>query len=179
MTGSPATTGRILVVGIGSPDRGDDAWGPVVAGAAAREVAGRDGRAGHIGVLVHEDPTDLVQAWGDADLAIVLDAVLGDAEPGTLVVTEMGADSAGLPTSSFAAAAVGGTHAFGLASAVELSRALGRLPRRVVLVGVQPGGFDHAAPMSAPVAAAIAPALETVDAIIGSALSGGPGDVPR
>jgi hydrogenase maturation protease len=172
MTDATVLTRRVLVVGIGGPDRGDDAWGPRVAEAVAqtmnREIGEQDDR---VRVVVHEDPTDLVQDWGDVDLAVVLDAVLADAEPGALVVTEMGADAVGLPSSSFAAAAVGGTHAFGLASAVELSRALGRLPRRVVLVGVQAATLDHGVPMTPAVSAAMAPALETVRGLVSTILT--------
>jgi len=169
MSTAPATVGQVIVVGIGSPDRGDDAWGPEVAGAVAPLFGGDE----RVRVLVHEDPTDLVQDWDAADVAVVLDAVLVDADPGTLVVTEMGADADGLPSSSFAAAALGGTHAFGLAAAVELSRALARLPRRVVLVGVQPAGTDHGAPLSDAVAAAVAPAAELVGSLVASALREG------
>ena len=46
--------------------------------------------------------------------------------------------------------------AHGLAAVVELGRALGRLPRRRVVVGIESGRFDHGDPMSDAVAALIA-----------------------
>jgi hydrogenase maturation protease len=47
------------------------------------------------------------------------------------------------------------THAFGVGDAVELARALGRLPRRVVVYGVEGAGFESGAPLSPAVAAAV------------------------
>ena len=61
----------------------------------------------------------------------------------------------------------GGTHAFGLAEAVELARALRRLPQRLVLVGVEAVGFDYGAPLSPEVAAAVHGAVDTVAGIVG------------
>ncbi len=167
MSNAPTVVGQVLVVGIGSPDRGDDAWGPQVAGqVAALGLTGVD-------VLVHEDPTDLVQDWHAADLAVVVDAVAADVAPGTLLVRELGTDQDGLPPSSFADTASRGTHAFGLAAAVELSRALGRLPRRVVLVGVQAGTLEHGAPMTPAVALAMEPAVTRVRALVERTARGG------
>jgi len=159
---APPTLGLVLVVGIGSPDRGDDAWGPRVAQAVAE--LGLTG----VQVMLHEDPTDLVQAWDTADLAVVVDAVDAGLDPGGLVVREMGADADGLPSATFARVAVGGTHAFGLAAAIELSRALGRLPRRVVLVGTQVASVAHGMPMAPEVSAAVGPAVDRVRHIVTS-----------
>ena len=155
-----AVAGRPLVVGLGSPDRGDDAVGPVVGRAlAAHHLPGVD-------VVAHEDPTDLVELWSGRELVVVVDAVRSGSEPGTLVVVETGAGGERLPESAWGRTGRGGTHAFGLASAVELARALRRLPRRVVLVGVEARSFDHGAPLSAPVAAAVPAALEAVLAMV-------------
>jgi hydrogenase maturation protease len=148
--------GRPLVVGLGSPDRGDDAVGLVVArGVAAHHLPGVD-------VVAHEDPTDLVELWSGRELVVVVDAVRSDAGPGTVVVLETGAGGERLPESAWGRAGRGGTHAFGLASAVELARALRRLPDRVALVGVEAVSFDHGAPLSPAVAAAVPHAVHRV-----------------
>ncbi|MCR6491832.1 hydrogenase maturation protease [Cellulomonas sp. P24] len=135
-------TGTRLVIGLGSPDRGDDAVGPVV----ARRVA----RLGleDVAVLEHEDPTGLIDLWADADVAVVVDAVCSGGEPGELLVIETGAGAEPLADQAWARTGRGGTHAFGLAAAVELGRALGRLPARLVLVGVEASAFEHGAPLS-------------------------------
>jgi hydrogenase maturation protease len=69
-----------------------------------------------------------------------------------------------------------GTHGFGLAGAIELARALDRLPPRFVVVGIEAQGFDHGAPLSAPVLAAIPRATDAVLGIIEEATARiGPG----
>jgi hydrogenase maturation protease len=60
----------------------------------------------------------------------------------------------------------GGTHAFGLAAAVELARALRRLPPRLVVVGVEASTFEYGAPLTAPVAAAVPAAVAQVLAVL-------------
>ena len=149
-----------LVVGLGAPDRGDDAVGVVVArGVAARCLPGVD-------VVVHEDPTDLVELWTGRELVVVVDAVRSGAEPGSVVLLETGAVGERLPEAAWGRTGRGGTHAFGLAAAVELARALRRLPPRVVLVGVEAISFEHGAPLSPPAAAAVPTAVDRVLAIV-------------
>jgi hydrogenase maturation protease len=159
------TTGREpLLVGLGSPDRGDDAVGPAVARAVA--ALGLPG----VRVVEHEDPTALVDLWTGRALAVVVDAVCSGAAPGSLVVLETGTDDLRLPESAWAATGRGGTHGFGLAAAVELARALGRLPRRMVVVGVEATRFDHGEPLSEPVARAVGRAVEVAGRLLSEAV---------
>ena len=58
--------------------------------------------------------------------------------------------------------AAGGTHALGLAAVVELARSLDLLPKRLVVVGIEAGQFDHGAPMSEAVQAALPTATDAV-----------------
>jgi hydrogenase maturation protease len=161
-----------LVVGLGSPDRGDDGVGPAVArGVADLELSG-------VEVLVHEDPTDLVGLWADRSLAVVVDALVSGASAGTVSLLETGPRGARLPDSAWASMGRGGTHAFGLATAVELSRVLGRLPDHLVVVGVEAAGFAHGDPLSPQVDAAVPRAVVAVVEAVGHALLGGAGDVP-
>jgi hydrogenase maturation protease len=152
--------GPVLVVGLGSPDRGDDAVGPTV----ARRVATM--RLPGIQVVEREDPTSLIDLWGGRDLAVVVDAVLSNAVPGTLVSVESGVGCAPLPADAWTRTGRGGTHAFGLAAAVELSRALHRLPRRLVLIGIEAGGLEHGEPLSAPVGGAVESAVEAIVGVL-------------
>ncbi len=152
-----------LVVGLGSPDRGDDGVGPRVAG----QIAGL-GLAG-VRVAVHEDPTDLIHLWESADLAVVIDAVMSGRAPGEICLSEVGRGQGPLPESSWAKTGRGGTHAFGLGAAVELSRVLGHLPARVVLVGIEADSFDHGAPLSSAVEAAVESAVAQVRAVLAEA----------
>jgi hydrogenase maturation protease len=147
---------RPLVVGLGSPDRGDDATGPTV----VRRIAAM--RLPGIRVIEREDPTSLIDMWDGFDPVLVVDAVRSGRPPGTLMVIETGSDAAPLPERTWASTGRGGTHAFGLAAAIELARALGRLPRRVVLVGIEIGGLGYGQPLSPRVAAAVNLAVEVV-----------------
>jgi len=163
MTPPRVGAGPALVVGLGNPDRGDDAVGHTV----ARRVAAL--RLPGIQVLEREDPTSLVDLWAGRDLAVVVDAVCSNGVPGTLVILESGVGGAPLTEDAWTRTGRGGTHAFGLAAAVELARALHRLPRRLVLIGIEAGGLDHGEPLSAPVGAAVEPAVESVIGILSDA----------
>lgn len=161
-----------LVVGLGSPDRGDDGVGPAVAERVATLARSE------VDVLVHEDPTDLVELWSGRSVAVVVDAVCSGAKGGTVHVLETGAAGDRLPRSTWATSGRAGTHALGLATAVELARALHRLPPRLVVVGVEGVGFDHGAPLSPEVAAAIPAAVAAVVTALARAEGEGAGDVP-
>ena len=147
-------TGQAIVIGIGNPDRGDDAVGVQV----ARRVA--DERP-DICVLEFDDPSEAIDAWDPEDTVILTDAITSGGVPGDIHVID--AITQKLPTGSWAA---GGTHALGVAAVVELARSLGQLPRRLVVVGVEAAQFDHGAPLSEAVAAAVpAAAVAVFDAI--------------
>jgi len=148
-------TARAMVIGLGSPDRGDDAVGSIVA-ERVRGVVGDD-----VEVLTREDPTALVHAWHGRRAVVLVDSMISGAAPGTVTVRHAGTNDAPLPTFAFAAAGRGGSHAFGLAGAVELSRTLGTLPEHVAIVGIESKTFSHG-PMSAPVAESVDKAADAV-----------------
>jgi hydrogenase maturation protease len=135
---------RRLFIGIGNPLRGDDAAGLL----AARSLRQR----GADGAEVHElegEPVDLIEAWEGADLVLVADAVASGGEPGEVHRIDAGAGP--LP----AALADPSTHALGVADAVELARALERLPRRLIVYGIEGASFEPGAERSAAVLAAV------------------------
>jgi hydrogenase maturation protease len=149
-----------LVIGMGHGDRGDDAVGAEVARVVA--AAGIPG----VRVLEHEDPTALLDLWAGHDPVVVVDAVRSGRPPGTVHRLETGAGAPRMPPSAWAGTGRGGTHAFGLAAAVELARALNRLPPRLVVVGVEATTFEYGAPLSAPVAAAVPDAAAQVLSVL-------------
>jgi hydrogenase maturation protease len=118
---------RVVVVGVGNPYRGDDGAGPEV----ARRV--RAATPGWVGVVEHDgEPAGLLDAWAEADLAVVIDAVFSPGvRPGYIHRVEV--TGASDLTSTRAVS----SHGIGAGDAVELARALGRLPRRLVLYGIQ------------------------------------------
>ena len=158
MSESSSTT---LVVGLGTLHGGDDRVGLDVAALIAD--LGLDG----VEVVEQADPTNLVAMWEGRDHVVVADALLAGAEPGTVLVVEAGADAPPLDGARMWTAS-GGSHAFGLADAVALSRTLGVLPRRVTVVGVVAGSFRAMAPVSEAVRAAVPVAVDRVLAAMGT-----------
>lgn len=149
------TRATARLIGVGNALRGDDAVG-LLAARRARELA-----AEAVEVLELEgEPLDLIAAWEGADAVAVVDAVRSGAEPGTIVTHDAGGSP--LPTALAAAS----THALGLAEAIELGRSLGRLPKRLVIVGVEAADLAPGAPPTPAVAeAADAAAREALAAL--------------
>lgn len=150
-------TGQLLVIGLGNPDRGDDAVGVEV----AREVAAE---RLDVSVLEFDDPSEALDAWDVEDAVVVTDAITSGGHPGEIHVVDAVAHK--LPTGRWS---TGGTHALGLAAVVELARALGQLPRSLVVVGVEARQFGHGTPMSDAVVAAVPAATTAVLAAIDAA----------
>ena len=140
-----------IVIGVGNAWAGDDAAGLLVARMVrARVPAG-------VKVIEHEgEPTALLDEWPGAALAVVVDATSGGGRPGE--VRLMDATDAPLPAHFTGTS----THAFGLAEAIELGRALGRLPERLLVVGVEGARFEAGAEPSAAVGAALDAAADEV-----------------
>ena len=118
------------MIGVGNPWRCDDGAGLAV----ARLLAGTlpDG----VEVLEREgEPASLIDAWEGADSVWVADAISSGAAAGT--VRRLDASAQELPPELFRTS----THHLGLAEAVELARALGRLPQRLVVYGVEGASF--------------------------------------
>jgi hydrogenase maturation protease len=133
----PHTGRRPLVVGVGNAARGDDAAGLL----AARALGG---------IELEGDPSALIELLDGAEEAIVIDAVRSGAPPGT--VRRIDAGEQPLPADVRSSAS---THLVSLAEAIELARALGRLPPRLTVYGIEGERFDTGAPVSEPVTAAI------------------------
>jgi hydrogenase maturation protease len=139
----------IVVVGVGNVYRGDDAAGVLVAdGVRADAPPGVDVRVCEL------EPTRLVEALRGAEAAFLADAVSSGAEPGTVHRHDAGAGA--LPADLYGGAS---THAFGLADAVELARALAALPSRLLVFGIEGRAFaagDEVTPAVAEAAARVA-----------------------
>jgi hydrogenase maturation protease len=142
---------RYVVVGIGNEYRGDDGAGLAIAERLRSRVP-----AGVTVVPCEQEPSRLIDAWQEADAALVVDAVESGAEPGTLHRFDAGAVP--LPARVFRSS----THAFGLGDAVELARALGKVPGRVVVYGIEGAAFTAGRGLSGPVEAAVEPATQRV-----------------
>ena len=142
---------RVVVVGVGNRQRGDDGAGPEV---ARRIAAGGVHEARESG----GDPVALLDAWRAAGAAVLVDAVRSGAPAGT--IHRFDASAVALPE---ALAGATSTHALGLAGAIELGRALGQLPARVVVYGVEGERFEPGERLSPRVGAALGELIERVE----------------
>lgn len=146
----------LVVAALGQPFRGDDGIGPLVVAALARRLPAA------ANCLVHvTDPIDLVEHWRGCRLAIVVDASQGAGKPGT--ITQFDSAAGPLPT---APEAFTSTHGFGLAQAIAMARALGSLPARLIVFGVEGLAFGPGAEMSPAVRRALAEATARIEAVI-------------
>lgn len=155
------STGLVRVLGIGSADRGDDGVGPAVA-----KVVEQRGLPDVV-VVWPAEPLDLLDAGPETSLVVVVDAMRSGAVPGTLRVTDVRDGS--LPEWSGAES----THAVGLDAAVELARALGRVPTRLVVVGIEAERFTLGLPLSQAVRGSVEQAAAEVARLV-TAVTRGP-----
>jgi hydrogenase maturation protease len=139
------------VIGVGNAMRGDDAVGLEVARLLEGSLPA--------GVALHTcegEPVALLDLWAGCDRVLLVDAMRSGAEPGTVrvfdaVVSPLPPELAG-PS----------THLVGVGEAIELARALDRLPERLEVHAIEAGQLDAGEPLSARVAAAAAVVASTI-----------------
>jgi hydrogenase maturation protease len=142
---------RHVVIGVGNDYRGDDGAALAVVRRLESEVPA------DVTVRAFEqEPTRLIDAWDGAESAVVVDAVASGAEPGTFHRFDASAEP--IPARVFRSS----THAFGVGEAIELARALGKLPGRVVVYGIEGASFAAGEGLSPAVAEAVEPAAAAV-----------------
>lgn len=139
------TAPRRIVIGVGNADRGDDAAGRAV----AKRV--KDARPADVDIIEHDgEATALLCEFDGVAEAFLIDACASGAPPGT--VRRFDAAAAPLPQSEFGSS----THGFGVAAAVELARALGRLPPHCIVYAIEGRSYAFGAALSPAVEAAVA-----------------------
>jgi hydrogenase maturation protease len=155
----------VVVIGVGSEYRSDDAVGPAVLRLLRDEIP--DGVA-----LVPSDgePTRLVESWTGASTAIVVDAIdMSESAPGSLLRIDVTADAGPLAAEQGAS-----SHGLGVGSAVALARVLDRMPGRLIVHGIQGADFSQGVALSPAVAARIADLVAAVLADIRAAAQSAP-----
>ena len=138
----------MLIIGVGHPMRGDDAAGPV----AAERLAER----GLDAIVLDGEGARLIHAWESREAVVVIDAADGGGAPGTLHVID--AVSEELASGRFHYS----SHAFGLAEAVETSRALGDLPPHFTIYAITGADFTLGRALSPAVADAVDDVVEMI-----------------
>jgi len=142
---------RILIIGIGNSFRTDDGAGI----AAARRVRDRVPS----GVTVIEatgEGAALLAAWREAEKVILMDAVQSGSPPGTLLRLDLLAQK--IPRSFVRCS----SHAFSVAEAIELARALNRFPPRLIFYGIEGKNFEAGEGLSSEVERALGSLVEQV-----------------
>lgn len=133
-----------MIIGCGNADRGDDRAGLLVArrlralGVDAREQSG--------------EAAGLLETWKTVPAGqpvIVVDAVVTGSPPGSIFRWD--ASAAPLSMGSIGCS----THGFGVAEAVELARALGKLPQELLIYGIEGARFELGAEPSPEVLRAV------------------------
>lgn len=175
---------RIVVAGIGTEWRRDDGVGPAVV--RRFEMLGAGGAGASCDLVTSiGDPLDLLELWGRADLAVVVDAMRSGLAPGTVSCIDLGADLSGhtnkshgdLPVKRSAVRrsevgpAASSTHAIGLRSVLLLGRIVDRAPRRAIVVGVEGRDFDDGVGLSTAVAASVDEAARRVLELVEESLA--------
>jgi hydrogenase maturation protease len=133
---------RVVVIGVGNSFRCDDAAGLEVVQrldvSSGAEIHAREG-----------DLAGLADLWDGASSVIVVDSARSpDTPPGT--IHRFDALARELPTGLLSS-----THAFGVAEAIELARALGRLPASLTVYAIEGSRFEVGQELSPEVSAAI------------------------
>lgn len=134
---------KVLVIGLGNADRGDDAVGPSV----VEDLRGR--LPADVPVIArHGDMLSLIDDWAGFDALVCIDAAVSLADPGRIQRIDLpaGALSRELSLTS--------SHAFGLAETIELARTLHLAPQHIVVYAIEGGSFEPGAALTPAVAAA-------------------------
>ncbi len=188
-------TARIVVAGIGNDVRRDDGAGnAVVRNVAERLASHADATFAFVAPL--GEPLDLLGVWDDCELAVVVDATRSGAAPGSIRVLDLGLDEGGVDEArvdearvdearvdearvdeggvhlggvvvgSTGARSPSSTHGLGIAAVLRLARAVGRAPRRVVLIGIEGGDFGIGEGFTVPVRHSVTEAADAVVSLV-------------
>ena len=150
---------KIILIGIGQKLRGDDAIGPEVVQAWEWQ---HPESAKLVQIELSQLPgLELLGLFGDADIAILVDAVQSGGEAGTVHVT--GIDQ----VISFGAGS-GSVHGFGVAETLALGQQVDpdAIPDEVIIIGVEALQMDIGHPISREVQTSIPQAISSIQEIV-------------
>jgi hydrogenase maturation protease len=126
-----------LIIGVGNEYRRDDGAGIEV----ARQIDKHN--LPQVQILEHSgEGASLLEHFSVADLVIIIDAAQSESSPGTVHFFD--AINSPIPSNFFNYS----THAFSVAEAVELARALNKLPTRLLIYGIEGEDFSSGVGLS-------------------------------
>ena len=136
---------RTLIQCIGNRLGRDDGAGPAVADRLRQPALPTS-----IEIREHwGEGSELMQEWDRAERVILVDAAASGAPPGTIHRFDARAQTIPKGFCCY------NTHRFGVAEAVELARALGRLPKEIYLYAIEGTDFGNGEELSPAVAGAV------------------------
>jgi hydrogenase maturation protease len=145
-----------MIIGVGNRDRGDDAAGPLVCDRLGAQL----GTSATVRTFVCEGSIlDLALHWDHDDRVIIVDAMQPGTEPGRIVTCDATVDPLATPGAV-------STHEIDVSVAVELARAIGRMPAQLVVIGIEAGQFEWGSQPSAPVDAAVDAVVDLVNGLM-------------
>jgi len=164
-TAMRATQPRVLIAGIGNIFFGDDGFGVSVARRLGERARPANVSVRDFGIRGF----DLAYALQDEyDTAILVDAMPRGGEPGSLYVLEpdLTSDAIELGISVDA-------HGLDPARVLQLARSIGAVPRRILVIGCEPGTIDESqslddslVALSPPVARAVDEAIRLIESLV-------------
>ncbi|KAB1140099.1 hydrogenase maturation protease [Streptomyces luteolifulvus] len=151
------THARTVVIGVGNEFRRDDGVGWAVISQLRMRAADRSLPPGTVLATCDGEPARLIALWEDSAVAVVVDAAHSHpGTPGRIHRLELDAGSVTQPATT-------SSHGLGLGEAVELARALGRLPARLVVYAVEGADSSLGTGLSPAVAAVVEPLAVRVE----------------
>lgn len=150
-----STTRKTLLVGLGHPYRSDDGFGP-----RAIEVL-KEFFGDQYEYLQHSgDPADLMDCWDQRSLVIIDAIQTPDPKPGTVHSIRP------LEGAVFPAQKSLSSHALSLMDALELGRILQKLPKDLIVLGVEGENFAPGDQLSPSVAEALDQVIRMIPSLI-------------
>jgi hydrogenase maturation protease len=166
-------TPRVLVAGIGNIFLGDDGFGVEVANRLVARPEATPGtvRVEDFGIRGVHLAYELLEGY---DALVLLDAVPMHEPPGTLAVIEVGPDL--VPEPGDEPAPIMDAHSMSPTTVLALLAGLGGAGlggklERILVVGCEPATVEEGIGLSAPVAAAVEPAVALVEEVLGDLLT--------
>jgi hydrogenase maturation protease len=126
-------TSRIVVIGVGNRDRGDDAVGPIVC-----DRIGELDLPDVESIVFEGSVLDISIHWSTVDRVFIVDAAEPAGEPGRITEVDGRATRLVLPGQL-------STHTIDVGAAIELARALDRLPAELTIIGIEGAEFEFGA----------------------------------
>ena len=127
---------RLVVIGVGNRDRGDDAVGPIVC-----DLIAERGLPGVETLVFEGSVLDLPLRWSATDRVVIVDAAEPARDPGRVTELDVLAERLLAPPSL-------STHTIDVGAAIELARVLDRLPAALSIIGIEGAAFEFGAPLS-------------------------------